>query len=108
MKYFGTDGIRSTFGSGFLTEKFAFALGEAVGKFIELKNLKPKKILLAKDTRPSGEILQNAFYSGLSECKISGVSAGIIPTPALALCVRKKNFAMGVMITASHNPVHDN
>ena len=108
MKYFGTDGIRSTFGSGFLTEKFAFALGEAVGKFIELKNLKPKKILLAKDTRPSGEILQNAFYSGLSECKISGVSAGIIPTPALALCVSKKNFAMGVMITASHNPVHDN
>lgn len=108
MKYFGTDGIRSTFGKSFLNEKFSFALGEALARFMKEKKIYGKKVLIGRDTRPSGKMLLNSFCEGLKTHGFSGISAGILPTPALAFGVMEKKMAMGVMITASHNPYQDN
>ena len=108
MKYFGTDGIRSTFGKSFLNEKFSFALGEALARFMKEKKIYGKKVLIGRDTRPSGKMLLNSFCQGLKTHGFSGISAGILPTPALAFGVILEKMAMGVMITASHNPYQDN
>lgn len=108
MRYFGTDGIRSTFEKTFLNENFSFALGEALGKFMKEKNVRGNKVLIGRDTRPSGEVLLNSFNQGLKENGFYGISAGVLPTPALAFGVMEKKMSMGVMITASHNPAIDN
>ncbi len=108
MKYFGTDGIRSTFEKTFLNENFSFALGEALGKFMKEKNIQGNKVLIGRDTRPSGKILLSSFNQGLKENGFYGISAGVLPTPALAFGVMEKKMSMGVMITASHNPAKDN
>lgn len=108
MKYFGTDGIRSTFNRTFLNEDFAIALGAALGSFIKEKAINGKQVLIGRDTRPSGEKLLSAFCQGLACEGYVGVSAGILPTPALAFGVLEKKMAMGVMITASHNSAEDN
>jgi phosphoglucosamine mutase len=108
MKYFGTDGIRATFGSTFLTEDFAFSLGKALASFMVKNQVKNKLVLIARDTRPSGEILVEALNGGLASKGFTGVSAGVVPTPALAFGTIYKKMAMGIMITASHNPAQDN
>jgi phosphoglucosamine mutase len=108
MKYFGTDGIRDTFNKTFLNEDFAIALGVALGSFMEEHAIIGKQVLIGRDTRPSGEKLLSAFCEGLACKGYVGVSAGILPTPALAFGVLEKKMAMGVMITASHNPAQDN
>jgi phosphoglucosamine mutase len=108
MKYFGTDGIRSTFNNSFLNEDFAFSLAEALASFILKKQIKERQVVIGHDTRPSGKLLLNAFLLGLNNKGFTGISAGVIPTPALAFATMKKKMAMGVMITASHNPVQDN
>ena len=108
MKYFGTDGIRSTFGKSFLNENFSFALGQALGGFMKKNNIHGKKVLIGRDTRPSGKVLLDTFNQGLKENGFYGFSAGILPTPALAFGVIEKKMSMGVMITASHNPTQDN
>jgi len=108
MKYFGTDGIRATFNETFLNEDFAIALGVALASFMEENAIIGKQVLIGRDTRPSGEKLLAAFCEGLAYKGYIGVSAGILPTPALAFGVLEKEMAMGVMITASHNPAQDN
>lgn len=108
MKYFGTDGIRSTFEKSFLNENFSFALGEALGAFMKEQNIHGDKVLIGRDTRPSGKALLSSFHQGLKENGFYGVSAGVLPTPALAFGVMEKKMSMGVMITASHNPAQDN
>ena len=108
MKYFGTDGIRSTFGKSFLNEDFSFALGQALGQFMLENKSHGKKVLIGRDTRPSGKVLLESFNQGLREKGFYGISAGILPTPALAFGVVDKKMSMGVMITASHNPAQDN
>ena len=95
MKYFGTDGIRATVGESFLNEEFAFALGYALGKFIEMNSQIGSDVLIGRDTRPSGESLLKAFQQGLARCGIKGVSVGIVPTPALAFGVIEKKMIMG-------------
>ncbi len=108
MKYFGTDGIRATFRNSFLDEGFAFSLGQALASFMIKNHAKKKRVLIGRDTRPSGEILLNALHEGLKTKGFIGLSAGIVPTPALAFGTMDKKMAMGIMITASHNPVQDN
>jgi len=108
MKYFGTDGIRSTFNKSFLNENFAYSLAEALTSFILKKQIQGRQIVIGHDTRPSGKLLLNAFLQGLHANGFTGLSAGVIPTPALAYATMKKKMSMGVMITASHNPVQDN
>ncbi|MDG1325361.1 MAG: phosphoglucosamine mutase [Opitutales bacterium] len=107
-KYFGTDGIRATFNNSFLNEDFAFSLGRALALFIQKNKIHGKQVLIGRDTRPSGNLLLHAFHQGLKSCGYKGFSAGILPTPALAFGTMEKKMAMGVMITASHNPVLDN
>ena len=107
MKYFGTDGIRATVGESFLNEEFAFALWYALGKFIEMNSQIGSDVLIGRDTCHLGKAFSR-LSSKLARCGIKGVSVGIVPTPALAFGVIEKKMIMGVMITASHNPVQDN
>ena len=100
-RLFGTDGIRGEVNSH-LTCEIAFALGQAAVVF------QGKDVLIARDTRISGEMLQNALAAGVMSMGGTAHIAGIIPTPAVAMLVRKHAMDAGVMISASHNPPADN
>jgi phosphoglucosamine mutase len=108
MKYFGTDGIRGPYEGPFLNEHFAHSLGKALGTHLEAAGESGQKVLLGRDTRPSGESLLNAFSQGLLDLGCHPLDAGILPTPALSSGVINGNLGMGVMVTASHNPSQDN
>ena len=108
MKYFGTDGIRDRVNNTFLNQNFALSLGEAVGMFVKKNNPTNSTILIGRDTRSSGEMLLQAFAQGLNNLDCQAISIGIVPTPVLAHGVIINKCALGLMITASHNPEHDN
>lgn len=99
-KYFGTDGIRGIAGE-FLTKELA----ERVG--MSLKRLKKRKVIVGMDTRESGPMLAKGILDGAQKAGINTIEAGIVPTPLLAH-LSKRIGCLGVMITASHNPFHDN
>lgn len=104
-KYFGTDGIRGPFGGDTVTPTFFRRVGEAVGRVLP----SPRRAILGRDPRPSGPELSLAIAEGLLAAGWEVVSAGIVPTPAIALAVaRRGDVGLGVMITASHNPASDN
>ena len=107
-KYFGTDGIRGTYGSDIMNEDFAQKVGKAIGTFVKIESPDDPTIAIASDTRPSGPSLKNALVHGLQEVATKVIDFGIVPTPALAygLIGQKANF--GVMISASHNHFSDN
>lgn len=102
-KYFGTDGIRGPFGGPVINELFAARLGIAAARFA-----RRGRVLIGRDTRESGWLLQQAIAAGLSEGGMQPVILGIVPTPALAMAVAAEHAALGIMITASHNPAADN
>ena len=108
MKYFGTDGIRGAYNESFLNDSFAEAIGHALGKKLQNTFGPSTKVLLARDTRPSGISLLNACTGGLQSTGVECLDAGVIPTPALAYGVRHFKAQLGIMITASHNPSTDN
>ena len=108
MKYFGTDGIRGPYQGSFLNENFAHSLGKALGFHLQSHGKSGQKVLLGRDTRPSGESLLNAFSHGLRTQGFNPLDAGILPTPALSSCVIHNGLCMGAMVTASHNPSQDN
>lgn len=106
-KLFGTDGVRGEANTE-LTPELAFRLGR-VGAYMLTKQVKAApRVLVAKDSRRSGDMLEAALAAGL--CSIGAVvyQAGVIPTPAVAYLVQKYNLDAGVMITASHNTMNDN
>ena len=105
-RMFGTDGVRGIANSE-LTPEIAFQLGKA-GAIVLTKGAHKPKILVAKDTRISGDLLENAMIAGILSVGAEAVSLGVIPTPAVAYLVRKYNADAGVMISASHNPVEFN
>jgi len=96
MKLFGTDGIRGVVNDE-LTPEIAFRLGNALGKYVD------KRIFIAKDTRASGDMLEAALIAGATSAGATVYRCGILPTPALAV-ITKLEDAIGVMISASHNP----
>lgn len=96
MKLFGTDGIRGIVNE-FLTPEIAFRLGNVLGNMVD------KKIFIAKDTRASGDMLEEALVAGITSAGVDAYKCGVLTTPALALITRLENAA-GVMISASHNP----
>ncbi|MBC8591511.1 phosphoglucosamine mutase [Wansuia hejianensis] len=100
-KYFGTDGIRGIANKD-LTPELAFKVGRA-GAYILSKG-KKGKILVGKDTRASGDMLESALIAGITSMGLDAVSLGIIPTPAVAYLTRKYDALAGVVISASHNP----
>ena len=107
-KYFGTDGIRGTVNTGNINGEKFFKFGLAAGTYF--KNLKKKKqiAIIAKDTRLSGYTLEPALVSGLASAGMNIFTLGPLPTNGLAMLTKKMRANLGIMITASHNPFHDN
>ena len=107
-KYFGTDGIRGTVNIGNINGEKFFKFGLAAGTYF--KNLKKKKqiAIIAKDTRLSGYTLEPALVSGLASAGMNIFTLGPLPTNGLAMLTKEMRANLGIMITASHNPFHDN
>ena len=107
-KYFGTDGIRGTVNIGNINGEKFFKFGLAAGTYF--RNLKKKKqvAIIAKDTRLSGYTLEPALVSGLTSAGMHVFTLGPLPTNGLAMLTKKMKANLGIMITASHNPFHDN
>ena len=106
-RMFGTDGVRGIANKE-LTPELAFEIGQAGAYVLTGSTGKKPVILVGKDTRISGDILECALTAGLCSVGAKVVSAGVIPTPAIAYLVRKFGFDAGVMISASHNPFEHN
>jgi len=108
-KYFGTDGVRGPYGGTLINEDFAWRLGAAAGRFAkERKSAAGTRIFIGRDTRASGVALEKALAGGLQSEGFTVVSLGIVPTPVVSLMTREGGAALGVVITASHNPARDN
>ncbi|WP_406663773.1 phosphoglucosamine mutase [Gallaecimonas sp. GXIMD1310] len=105
-KYFGTDGVRGLVGEYPITPEFALKLGFAAGKVLAGRG--SNKVLIGKDTRISGYMLESALEAGLSAAGIDIELLGPMPTPAIAYLTRTFRAEAGVVISASHNPYHDN
>jgi phosphoglucosamine mutase len=106
-QYFGTDGIRGRVGQAPITPDFVLKLAHAVGRV--LKAAEPSaQVLIGKDTRISGYMLESAMESGFNSAGVDVLLLGPIPTPAVAYLTRAQRASLGVVISASHNPFEDN
>ena len=105
-RYFGTDGIRGKYNSSFLNEKFIRCLGYSIAE--EFRSANNKNVLIGYDTRQSCKEIVNTLSEGLYSNGFKIFSLGIAPTPAVSKLTRDKDFSIGIMISASHNPYHDN
>src|SRR5471030_464964 len=111
-RYFGTDGIRGRVGDAPITPDFVLRLGYAAGKVLAGADLRKggqrPTVLIGKDTRVSGYMLEAALESGFSAAGVDVMLAGPMPTPGVAYLTRALRLAAGVVISASHNPYYDN
>ena len=109
LKYFGTDGVRGVANAG-LTPEMAFKLGRDGGYVLtkDKKDGEKAKVLVSRDTRISGQMLEYALIAGLLSVGIEVLELGVITTPGLSYLVRAQGADAGVQISASHNPVQDN
>ncbi len=107
-KYFGTDGIRGTVNQGNITGEKFFKFGLASGTYFKNQRRKKQIAIIAKDTRLSGYTLEPALVSGLVSGGMHVYTLGPLPTNGLAMLTKSMRANMGIMITASHNPYHDN
>lgn len=106
--YFGTDGIRGTFGVSPMTPQFLYRLGLAAGKTLGGEGEKQAVFVVGRDTRTSGPVLQRALATGLRESGARVLDLGIIPTPGIAFLTRFVSATAGAVISASHNPALEN
>jgi phosphoglucosamine mutase len=106
MQLFGTDGVRGKAGK-FLDAQTALKLAQATGIYFK-KHSKTKKILLGKDTRRSGYMIENALVSGLTSVGYDVIQIGPMPTPAIAYLTSSMRCDLGIMLSASHNSFEDN
>ena len=106
MKLFGTDGVRGKAGT-FLDAITALKLAQAAGIYFR-KHSKTKKILLGKDTRISGYMIENALVSGFTSVGFDVIQIGPMPTPAVAYLTESMRCDAGIMLSASHNSFEDN
>ncbi|TNF52654.1 MAG: phosphoglucosamine mutase [Burkholderiales bacterium] len=106
-QYFGTDGIRGTVGQPPITPDFVLRLAHAVGRVLRRTEAHPT-VLIGKDTRISGYMLESALESGFASAGVDVVLLGPVPTPAVAYLTRAQRASLGVVISASHNPFADN
>jgi len=112
-KYFGTDGVRGRVGESPITPEFVMRLGYAAGKVLaassrHLVEGERPQVLIGKDTRISGYMLESALEAGLSAAGVDSLMVGPMPTPAVAYLTRALRLQAGVVISASHNPYEDN
>lgn len=105
-KYFGTDGIRGKVGENPITPDFVLKLGWAAGKVLARHG--SRKIIIGKDTRISGYMLESSLEAGLAAAGLSAAFTGPMPTPAIAYLTRTYRAEAGIVISASHNPYYDN
>jgi phosphoglucosamine mutase len=107
-RYFGTDGVRGV-ANELLTPDFALRLGRAIAQqLLETTPHHPPRVLIGRDTRRSGAMLETALVSGFCSMGVHVTSAGVVPTPAVAYLAREGRYDLGVVISASHNPARDN
>jgi len=106
-QYFGTDGIRGTVGKPPITPDFVMRLAHAVGHVLKQQEARPT-VLIGKDTRISGYMLESALESGFNSAGVDVVLLGPLPTPGVAYLTRALRASLGVVISASHNPFADN
>jgi phosphoglucosamine mutase len=110
-KYFGTDGVRGKVGSEPITPDFVMRLGYAAGKVlagVQRKGMERPAVLIGKDTRISGYMLESALEAGLSAAGVDVLLVGPMPTPAVAYLTRALRLSAGIVVSASHNPYDDN
>ena len=109
-KYFGTDGVRGRVGEFPITPDFVMKLGQAAGRVLRrrIQGHRHVRVVIGKDTRVSGYMLEAALQAGFSSAGVDVVLCGPIPTPAIAYLTRGQRADAGVVISASHNPYHDN
>ena len=112
-KYFGTDGVRGLVGELPITPELVMKLGHAAGKVLVARAHNPQEtgrpsVLIGKDTRISGYMLESALEAGLCAAGVDVILVGPMPTPAVAYLTRALRLSAGVMISASHNPYYDN
>lgn len=105
-KYFGTDGIRGRVGDGVMTPEFVLKLGWAAGRVLCKNN--NNLVLIGKDTRISGYMLESVLEAGLSAAGVNSRLLGPMPTPGIAYLTRTLRASAGIVISASHNPYYDN
>ena len=113
-KYFGTDGVRGLAGGSVINAEFALRLGYAAGKVLSQayvsssgRNSRPT-VLIGKDTRISGYMLESALEAGFASAGVEVLLAGPLPTPAVAYLTRTWRLVAGIVISASHNQYYDN
>lgn len=109
-KYFGTDGVRGEVGGAVINPEFALRLGYAAGKVLskDVRSGSRPTVVIGKDTRISGYMLESALEAGLSAAGVDVLLAGPVPTPAVAYLTRTLRLTAGIVISASHNPYYDN
>ncbi|WP_156255552.1 phosphoglucosamine mutase [Sandarakinorhabdus oryzae] len=106
-RYFGTDGIRGLTNTPPMTAAIALKLGQAAGRHF-LRGLHTHRVVIGKDTRLSGYMMESALVAGFTSVGMDVTLLGPMPTPAVAMLTRSMRADLGVMISASHNPFHDN
>jgi phosphoglucosamine mutase len=107
-KYFGTDGIRGLANRAPMTSEVALKVGMAAGKLFSNGGGRPHRVVIGKDTRLSGYMIESALLSGFTAVGMDVFLLGPMPTPAVAMLTRSLRADLGVMISASHNPFEDN
>ncbi|WP_299947673.1 phosphoglucosamine mutase [uncultured Ruegeria sp.] len=107
-KLFGTDGVRGTANTHPMTAEMALRIGASVGRYFRRDASGVHRVVIGKDTRLSGYMLENALTAGLTSTGMNVLLLGPVPTPAVGLMTRSMRADLGVMISASHNPAIDN
>ncbi|MDH3264484.1 MAG: phosphoglucosamine mutase [Paracoccaceae bacterium] len=107
-KLFGTDGVRGLANSHPMTAEMALRLGAAAGRFFRSGGDNGHRVVIGKDTRLSGYMLENALTAGLTSTGMNVLLLGPVPTPAVGFLTRSMRADLGIMISASHNPAQDN
>lgn len=107
-KLFGTDGVRGRANTYPMTAEMALKLGTAAGRYFRREGAGDHRVVIGKDTRLSGYMLENALTAGLTSAGMNVLLLGPVPTPAVGFLTRSMRADLGVMISASHNPHYDN
>ena len=105
---FGTDGVRGEANSWPMTAEMALKLGAAAGRFFRTDGRNQHRVVIGKDTRLSGYMIENALTAGLTSTGMNVLLLGPVPTPAVGFLTRSMRADVGIMISASHNPAKDN
>ena len=109
MNFFGTDGVRGTANIGNLTPESALRLAQITAdELVSSQGINKQIVVIGKDTRHSGDMIENALASGFNSAGVNVKLAGVIPTPAIAMLVKEIDAGLGVVVSASHNPAPDN